>query len=55
MRAEQYLCFNNSKSWVEAAVRSKFCCCPHCVCGFVFGPCFVLEYLVSFLVLQSSR
>ena len=22
---------------------------------FVFGPCFVLQYLVSFLVLQSSR
>ena len=26
------------------------------VCGsFVFGPCFVLQYLVSFLVLLSSR
>ena len=22
---------------------------------FVFGPCFVVQYLVSFLVLQSSR
>ena len=26
------------------------------VCGgFVFGPCFDVQYLVSFLVLQSSR
>ena len=23
--------------------------------GFVFGPCFVVQYLVSFIVLQSSR
>ena len=27
----------------------------HIGCGyFVFGPCFVVQYLVSFLVLQSS-
>ena len=23
--------------------------------GFVFGPCFVVQYLVSFLILQSQR
>ena len=29
----------------------------YCIaCGdFVFGPCFVMQYLVSILVLQSSR
>ena len=26
----------------------------HCLRGFVSGPCFVLHYLVTFLVLQSS-
>ena len=26
-----------------------------CVFFCVFGPCFVVQYLVSFLVLQSSR
>ena len=28
---------------------------PYIVCGgYVFGPCFVMDYVVSFLVLQSS-
>ena len=30
--------------------------CSYCLCFiFVFGPCFVVQYLVSFLVLKSSR
>ena len=33
-----------------------FYCCSHCVCCFFFvlDPCFVRQYFVSFLVLQSS-
>ena len=31
-------------------------CCSYCLCFiFVFGPCFVVQYLVPFLVLQSIR
>ena len=30
-------------------------CCSHCLCGFVLDPCFVLQYSVSFLNMQSSR
>ena len=38
-----------------------FCCCrfvvysySHCLLGVMFGPCFVMQYLVTFLVLQAS-
>ena len=34
----------------------NYYCCSYCLCFiFVFGPCFVVQYLVSFLVLQSSH
>ena len=41
-------------------LRWWFCCCQFIVAlidcgGSVFGPCFVVQYLVSFVVLQSSR
>ena len=42
--------------------RWWFCCClfivycsSHCLRGFVLCPCFVLQYFLSFLVLQSSH
>ena len=40
----------------KAAVRSKAVVLSgvfsHCLWGPVFGPCFVMQHLVSFLVLQ---
>ena len=34
----------------------NYYCCYYCLCFIiVFGPCSVVPYLVSFLVLQSSR
>ena len=44
-------------SCVSAVVDSLFVVAPIVVCGgwrVVFSPCFVLQYLVYFLVLQSS-
>ena len=32
---------------------SQYFCAPIICWGSVFGPCFVIQYLVSFLVLQS--
>ena len=46
----------------KATVRSKavvqlllihFYCCSHCLTGSVFSSCFVMQYLVSYLFLQS--
>ena len=36
------------------AVVSLFTVAPVICVNFVFGPCFTMQYLVSFLVLQSS-
>ena len=45
-----------------SVLKHLFCCCWFIVCcwsgcfrGFVFNTCFVMQYLVFFLVLQSSR
>ena len=41
-----------------AAVVDLFivCCCSHCACvGFVFGPGYVIQFSVSFLVCQACR
>ena len=35
-------------------MNSLFIVAPIVCGGFVFGPCFVMQYLVFFLVLQSS-
>ena len=49
--------------WASSVVRSKVLgllflfivyCCFHYLWGFVFGPCFVMQYLVSFLDLKPS-
>ena len=36
-------------------VEAKFIIAPVVLGAFVFGPCFEMQYLVSFLVFQSSR
>ena len=40
---------------MSVVVDSLFIVAPIVCVFFVFGPCFVVQYLVSFLVLQSSR
>ena len=52
MQAKQGLCFDS-----KAAVMLLLIICllllPLFCGGFLFGPCFVVQYLVSFLVFQS--
>ena len=38
----------------EVVVILHCYCCSHNLLGFVLGPCFAMQYVVSFLVVQSS-
>ena len=43
-----------SKGGGSVVVESLFILiCSYCLWGFVFGPCFVMQYLVSFLVFAT--